>query len=63
MGLALAVFVGGTATASIRHNMRTSPRLVEPPSLGLDNERFRNAADVIVESAIRNVPVPASGSD
>jgi hypothetical protein len=63
MSIAIAVLLGETATASIRHNMRTSPTLVEPPGLGLDNERFQNAADVIVESAIRSVPVPTSGAD
>jgi hypothetical protein len=47
--------------ASVRHVWRTAPRLVGLP--GLASERYQNAADIILEQAVRNLPLhPAAAS-
>jgi Putative MetA-pathway of phenol degradation len=55
--------LAGTAEArSIRNLYRTAPSLVGLGGLAAD-ERYQNAADVILESAIRNLPLyPAASS-
>ena len=60
MAALVAVAVSTPALASIRGNLRNSPSAVE---LQLNDERFRNAIDLIVESAARNVPTPSSGGN
>jgi len=60
MAAVVALAVYGPASASVRHNMRTSPSAVR---LDLTDERFQNAIDVIIESAVRNVPTPSSGAN
>jgi hypothetical protein len=60
--LAILVALAGPAAAqSIRSIYRSAPTLVGLP--GLANERYQNAADVILEQAIRNLPLfPAASS-
>src|SRR5215468_4430441 len=61
----LVVAVGAVAPvegANVRRVLRTAPTLVGLPGLAAD-ERYHNAADVILESAIRNLPLfPAASS-
>ena len=63
--LVLVVAVGAGAPvegANVRRVLRTAPTLVGLPGLAAD-ERYHNAADVILESAIRNLPLfPAASS-
>jgi hypothetical protein len=60
LALALAMLLiaadGQAGSSNIRRTLRNAPGLV---GLTLD-ERYRNAADVLVESAARNLPIPAS---
>src|SRR5262245_7514481 len=61
--IAFLVTIGSSASADpIRHVWRTAPRLVGLPGLAAD-ERYQNAADVILEQAARNLPIhPAASS-
>jgi len=63
----LAVIVAGVGLAtsaeaqSVRHVLRTAPALVGLP--GLASERYQNAVDVMLEQAVRNLPLfPAASS-
>src|SRR5262245_31346668 len=61
----LVVALGSAAPvegANVRRVLRTAPTLVGLPRLAADG-RYQNAADVILESAIRNLPLfPAASS-
>src|SRR4029077_21159930 len=63
--VALAILVavaGSTGAQSIRHIYRTAPRLVGLGGLAA-NGAYQNAADLILENAIRNLPLfPQAGS-
>ena len=61
--LAALIVLGGSAAAqSIRHVYRTAPALVGLPGLAASGP-YQNAADVILEQAIRNLPLhPAASS-
>ena len=62
MTVAVLVFSGAAAAQNLRHVYRTAPSLVGLPSLAADG-RYQNAADVILEQAIRNLPLhPAASS-
>src|SRR5262249_59278311 len=53
---------GSAGAQNLRHVYRTAPSLVGLPSLAEDG-RYQNAADVILEQAIRNLPLhPAASS-
>src|SRR5262245_4842200 len=58
--LALLVVLASTAAwaaePSVRHVYRTAPALVGLPTVAFD-ERYQNAADVVLEQAIRNLPL------
>src|SRR5262249_61997656 len=63
----LAVIVAGVGLAtsaeaqSVRHVLRTAPALVGLP--GLASERYQNAVDVMLEQAVRNLPLfPAASA-
>jgi hypothetical protein len=63
--LAVVVAAAGLATSahaqSIRHVLRTAPALVGLP--GLASGRYQNAVDVMLEQAVRNLPLfPAASS-
>src|SRR5262245_5402130 len=63
--LAVIVAAVGLATSagaqSVRHVLRTAPALVGLP--GLASERYQNAVDVMLEQAVRNLPLfPAASS-
>jgi hypothetical protein len=63
--LSVVVAAAGLATSaeaqSIRHVLRTAPALVGLP--GLASERYQNAVDVMLEQAVRNLPLfPAASS-
>ena len=45
------------ARPSLRHVLRTAPRTVGLG--GVDNERYQNAADALLENGVRNIPVHA----
>ena len=54
---ALFLALGATAHAGrVRHVYRTAPTLVGLPTVAFD-ERYQNAADVVLEQAIRNLPL------
>ena len=58
----LLVWVVAADARQIRNLYRTAPALVGLGSLAAD-ERYQNAADVILEQAIRNLPLfPAASS-
>jgi hypothetical protein len=55
----LVVLASGAAWAaepSVRHVYRTAPALIGLPTVAFD-ERYQNAADVVLEQAIRNLPL------
>jgi hypothetical protein len=58
----VGVLTGSAAAQSVRHVYRTAPALVGLRGLA-NNERYQNAADVILESAIRNLPLFPAASD
>ena len=61
---ALLVLLGvgnAAGAASVRSTYRTAPTLVGLPEV--DSERYQNAADIILEQAVRNLPLfPAASS-
>jgi hypothetical protein len=61
MVLAAAGLATNAAAQSVRHVLRTAPALVGLP--GLASERYQNAVDVMLEQAVRNLPLfPAASS-
>src|SRR5262249_9440527 len=52
----LVTVAGSTGTQSIRHIYRTAPSLVGLGGLAA-NGAYQNAADAILEQAIRNIPL------
>jgi len=52
----LASAAAWAAQPSVRHVYRTAPTLVGLPTVAFD-ERYQNAADVVLEQAIRNLPL------
>lgn len=56
MMLVAAMTAGSVHAASVRHVYRTSPERVGLNGLAHD-ERYQNAADGILESAVRNIPI------
>src|SRR5262245_23132251 len=55
--LVLLAYAGARAAQpSIRHVYRTAPALIGLPTVAFD-ERYQNAADVVLEQAIRNLPL------
>ena len=62
MTVSVLVFSGAAAAQNLRHVYRTTPSLVGLPSVAADG-RYQNAADVILEQALRNLPLfPAASS-
>ena len=60
--VAVLAFAGAAGAQNLRHVYRTAPSLVGLSSLAEDG-RYQNAADVILEQAIRNLPLhPAASS-
>ena len=60
IALALASAATVEARPSLRHTLRTAPSLIGLN--GLANERYQNAADALLESGIRNMPIHPAGS-
>ena len=60
LAAALLVVLASTAAwasePSVRHVYRTAPALIGLPTVAFD-ERYQNAADVVLEQAIRNLPL------
>jgi hypothetical protein len=60
--VAVFAFSGAAGAQNLRHVYRTAPSLVGLSSLAEDG-RYQNAADVILEQAVRNLPLhPAASS-
>ena len=58
--LTIATLASSVQAQSIRHRYRTAPAQVGLN--GVANERYQNAADGILESAVRNIPIHPSMS-
>ena len=62
LSLLVLTWVGTAEAGRVRHLWRTAPGLVGLPGLA-DDERYQNAADIILEQAARNLPIhPAASS-
>jgi hypothetical protein len=62
VAMACTLVLAGAADArpGLRHTLRTAPRLVGLNEVA--NERYQNAADALLETGVRNLPVHTNGS-